>query len=481
MELDEVTINPKYDSPNRIDCNEDKCVEYFELFFNDTIYQKIVTESKRYFEEKFKYIPNKKYQKNTYGYLYSKYDIKIDDIKAFISLMIFMGISKLPSVDMYWSSDKIFETNFPKRIMSKNYFKFLSTALHIPESQKAKDRPEQQEPRIKILWLIEELIKNFKANFTLGNNICIDESIVLFKGKQKLKFYMPNKPTKWGFKLHLLCDSDTSYVYDLIFDPTSSFRGLIVKDNFTIPESIILKLTENLRRKTLYLDAWYSSIRVSNTLIKLNSILCTGVLRDNAKNIPDEFKRNKNITTVMCENARLFKFHDNKSIIFISTDPQYRTIEDIPKIQENYNLKAKAIDQVNQFASYYSFNRKSLRWWKKIFYFLIEVAISNAIIIKEEKEHKKINNLEFRKKLMLQLVKNFSIDKETDKPSHFSFIPLKYLFKLHEIQKSHKRRRCCACSNKTAYHCPNCDKNIHPECFKNYHVKHIYSDQNIYK
>ena len=34
-----------------------------------------------------------------------------------------------------------------------------------------------------------------------------------------MKFYIPMKPHKWGFKLLLLCDAGTSYVYNKLFDP----------------------------------------------------------------------------------------------------------------------------------------------------------------------------------------------------------------------------------------------------------------------
>ena len=34
-----------------------------------------------------------------------------------------------------------------------------------------------------------------------------------------MKFDMPMKPHKLGFKIHLLCGSDTNYLYNMLFDP----------------------------------------------------------------------------------------------------------------------------------------------------------------------------------------------------------------------------------------------------------------------
>ncbi len=31
-------------------------------------------------------------------------------------------------------------------------------------------------------------------------------------------FYLPKKPTKWGFKLHILAASESGYRYNIYFD-----------------------------------------------------------------------------------------------------------------------------------------------------------------------------------------------------------------------------------------------------------------------
>ena len=33
-----------------------------------------------------------------------------------------------------------------------------------------------------------------------------------------MKYYIPIKPHKWGFKIHMLCDSDSKYLYNLYFE-----------------------------------------------------------------------------------------------------------------------------------------------------------------------------------------------------------------------------------------------------------------------
>ena len=46
----------------------------------------------------------------------------------------------------------------------------------------------------------------------------------------------------------------------------------------------------------------------------------------------------------------------------------------------DYNQHMLGVDKLNQFASYYSFLHKSVKWWRKIFW-MLEVAVINSYII----------------------------------------------------------------------------------------------------
>ena len=86
----------------------------------------------------------------------------------------------------------------------------ISTSLNFPEKinnnnneYTENDDNKYFDPRIKILEFLRIIVKNFQKHYTLGNWITIDESLLYFTGKNKMKFYIPMKPHKWGFKLHL--------------------------------------------------------------------------------------------------------------------------------------------------------------------------------------------------------------------------------------------------------------------------------------
>ena len=58
------------------------------------------------------------------------------------------------------------------------------------------------------------------------------------------------KPHKCGFKIHLLCDSNTKYLYNMFFDSGKDGKDFVYyEDNKTIAESIVLRLLKPLNEE----------------------------------------------------------------------------------------------------------------------------------------------------------------------------------------------------------------------------------------
>jgi len=162
---------------------------------------------------------------------------------------------------------------------------------------------------------------------------------------------------------------------------------------------------------------------------------------------------------------------------FITT---IHTIEDDnskqkPNVQYMYNKNSRSIDHVNQSSSFYSISNKSYKWWKKIFFFLLDVAVSNAIVIMETHQNKNISHYQFRKNLIFQLIENYN-PVQIDNTKSNSYIPKEFIKRIHEIEHiPNSRKRCKECGDRTVYKCINCDLYLHLECFNNFHKKNIYN------
>ena len=83
-----------------------------------------------------------------------------------------------------------------------------------------------------------------------------------------------------------------------------------------------------------------------------------------------------------------------------------------PVVVERYNEFMGGVDTGDQLLSYYGFSHRTLKWWRRAFFHLIEVAIVNAYImyLTTPCEGWRLTHKEFR----IQLAKELLMDTVTD-------------------------------------------------------------------
>lgn len=102
--------------------------------------------------------------------------------------------------------------------MSRNMFKSILTFLHVSNPDPTTEAPNDQLCKVRIL--LDKLNANCQAYYFPQKYASIDERMVKNKGRFSMCQYIRNKPTKWGFKLWVLCDSMNGYTYKF-----SAYRG----------------------------------------------------------------------------------------------------------------------------------------------------------------------------------------------------------------------------------------------------------------
>ena len=60
------------------------------------------------------------------------------------------------------------------------------------------------------------------------------------------------------------------------------------------------------------------------------------------------------------------------------------TVKVKPVVVQDYNIHMLGVDKLDQLMSYYSFLHKSVKWWRKVFFWILEVAVINAYIVYKE-------------------------------------------------------------------------------------------------
>ena len=58
-----------------------------------------------------------------------------------------------------------------------------------------------------------------------------------------------------------------------------------------------------------------------------------------------------------------------------------------PSIVDEYNMSMNGVDKADQYTVYYAFVRKSRKWWRKLFFWLLEVTLVNSYILYKISNH----------------------------------------------------------------------------------------------
>jgi hypothetical protein len=156
----------------------------------------------------------------------------------------------------------------------------------------------------------------------------------------------------------------------------------------------------------------------------------------------------------------------------------------------DYNKYKIGVDKSDQLLAYYSFQRKSVKWWKKLFFHLYDLDLLNAHILHRMKCKENFWLNKFMEKVAEGLVSDAEIEikEQSQKRSarrlmgrdHYAYrIPAK-----GSKQAGMSQRTCKVCAEKAKHHtgkstkkftilyCTKCDVGLSMgECFDVFHSR----------
>jgi hypothetical protein len=268
--------------------------------------------------------------------------------------------------------------------------------FHLADSNQCPKRGEEGYNPLKKLGVPHNMLQQaFRTVWRPGQKICIDEGVVPFRGRVHFRTFNKDKPDKYGIKLYEICDSENGYCVGF-----EMYSGI----NQT-PPSNEGKTYDTVMRligpytgvgRILFCDNYYTSPRLFWDLHTMDTG-ATGTAR-NRRGIPVRvkqatFKKKGQSLTMSNGPLVVYKVLDRKHVMLLSnvhttqyvptgkTDP--RSGEQImkPQIISEYNKYMGGVDRNDQMMKYECFNRRSLKWWKKVFFHLLGIAMCNAYII----------------------------------------------------------------------------------------------------
>ncbi|KAL0973591.1 hypothetical protein UPYG_G00206660 [Umbra pygmaea] len=204
--------------------------------------------------------------------------------EALPSIVLFSGLVSVHDRGTYWRKDHPYNFQFPGESMTRNRFEAIMWSLHLSnpdedEENNSKKGTAGYDRLFKIKPLYTEMTNACKSHFQPYQNIAIDERMVASKARISMQQYMKAKPTKWGYKLFVLADSQTAYTWNFfvyegksVFTPGQGLSYTSVMD--LMPFSLLG------RGYTLFVDNFYSSPALFQELLRRNTGAC-GTIRMN--------------------------------------------------------------------------------------------------------------------------------------------------------------------------------------------------------
>lgn len=265
----------------------------------------------------------------------------------------------------------------------------------------------------------------------------------------------------------------------------------------------------------VYQDNYYNSVAIAEHLLQRKTRVC-GTIRSN-RGLPKSFvEAGNNLKagqSIFCRrnDVLLQTWKDKREVRMVSTLHQ-ATIErqeskrggsvKKPSCILEYNKYMKGVDRADQYLSYYSILRKTMKWSKKVVLWLLNCALFNAFRV--YKYHNSDSKLSY-KNFLLETANNWAAintntdetdeeeeeegpEKSTTPRAPHQDPPGRLLggeVKKHKLQaivtgnKKYPSKPCRVCAahkkrKETRYICSFCTVPLHKgECFERYHtLKH---------
>lgn len=330
-----------------------------------------------------------------------------EELEQFIGVVIFMSTVKLPAARMYWNNNigqsQVYET------MTCNRWETIKRFLHFSDNTKF---IKFGQPGYDKLFKIRPLLEHIRQRLLLvpkEEYLAVDEQMIPTKGRHELKQYNPAKPDKWGYKNQVLSGaSGFSYDFDLFAGDQSNKIPEGAPD-LGVSGNVVARLTETVpkhKNHKIFFDNWYNSPKLQVYLSKIG-LLPLGTVRMNRvpnAEMPTEKELKQQGRGFMVEKTAeiddvqlaLTSWFDNKPVNMLSTyvgtkpttkkrryfrkERQYKEI-DCPQAVEIYNRHMGGVDLLDSMLGLYRIHLRSKKWYKRIFFHMIDLCVVNAWIL----------------------------------------------------------------------------------------------------
>lgn len=375
----------------------------------------------RAWREIFKYTLLEKIVKytNDYGCHHAKHwqDITRKDLEAFIAVLFVSAVQKRKDKPSNWfSENRLLENPIVKKIMSGRKFFLILRYLHCC-SMEPPPTGDDYDPAYKIAEVRDYLEDRYSRLFIPGQQLSLDETLIRAFGRIKFKVRIVTKAARYGIKLYVITDATTAYVLKIVIYTGKSTYGSTDEMDKLKTVQVVERLVEPFigTHRTIYVDRFYTSVELLKSL-EARDLYVTGTMLANriplairiAKTSPtfrnmargDAFKCRLRFQTAEggTSHAGLVCWRDRNMVYCLSNDTNNFEFDECsrrgnggiiriprPLSIANYNKYMGGVDLADMRRLHCNSTIMCQnRWWLKLFFYLLDVGTSNALVLYNE-------------------------------------------------------------------------------------------------
>ncbi len=211
-------------------------LDYFQLYMSNDIIDHLVTETNRYASQ---YTERERENLTNFSNARNWTETTHDEMCAFLGLIMLMGVVHKPRLNMYWSNDDLLNTPIFRDTMPRDRCYLLLKFFHC-----ANNSNRQSGDRLfKIRELVDMIRHRCQTVFYPYQDMCVDESLICFKGRLCFKQYMKSKRSRFGVKIYQVSTCD-GIVNDFIIYHGNMNDELVDIDGLLVTERIAVSLLQ---------------------------------------------------------------------------------------------------------------------------------------------------------------------------------------------------------------------------------------------
>uniref|UniRef100_A0A3P9JWZ2 PiggyBac transposable element-derived protein domain-containing protein n=1 Tax=Oryzias latipes TaxID=8090 RepID=A0A3P9JWZ2_ORYLA len=312
--------------------------EHFTMFFSEDILEVVVEQSNLY-----------AIQCNTNKPL----NLTTNELERFMGTAVYMSLFGLPGTRMFWNKATL--VSQVADTMALNRWEFTKKSLHFNNNEVRQG--ENVDPLHKIRPLVTHLTSKLQT-IPMGEKLAVDEQMVPFKGRNRLKQFLPAKPKNGATRYLVVQPSEL---------PDVGASG-----------NVVLRLAQPIpkhQRHKLFFDNWFTSVPLILTLAQQGIHCHDAELKRTGRGSFDQKTAMVGETTL-----HVVKWYDNRSVSLLSDYIGAHPVTDVdrwdgkqkkvirvpcPAVVREYNKNMGGVDLLDSLIALYRTKIRSKKWYHR--------------------------------------------------------------------------------------------------------------------